>query len=268
MPDCHRVFYHPDRRDRGSPADHALDYEDVFFETRDGSRLHGWFLPAAGGADPRGTVLHLHGNAANITGHYEFTHWLPTAGYHVLTFDYRGYGRSEGCVTRAGTIEDAAAALDFLRGRPDVDPGRIVVWGQSLGGAVSIVLAARRRADIRALAVEGAFSGYRQIVRHHVLHHPLFLILGWWLPFVVGREWDPIDHVAEVSPVPILFLHGRADRVVPWSMAQALYERAKPPKDFWLIDGADHYEPWETQPETARRRLLEFFGAALAARPD
>lgn len=125
---CERVFYYPDQRDRGSPSDDGLAFEDVHFTTSDGLRLHGWFLPAQPGKipSPRGTVLHLHGNAANITGHFPFVSWMPAAGFNVLTIDYRGYGRSEGTVSREGTIRDARAALDYLRGRADVDAKRII----------------------------------------------------------------------------------------------------------------------------------------------
>jgi len=261
---CDRIFYRPDRRDRGSPADPSLSYEDVFFPAADGAPLHGWFLPAATGAKARGAVLHLHGNAANVTGHYEFVRWLPAAGYHVLTFDYRGYGRSEGRVSREGTIEDAAAALDYIRGREDVDPGRVLVFGQSIGGAISVLLGARRRGQIRGLVVEGGFSDYRRIVCHHVMHHPLLTVLAWWLPFLVPKGFDPIDSVAAVSPVPVLFVHGKADHIVPWQMSQEMYERAGQPKEFWLIEGMDHYLVWEEEPEEVQARLLAFFETALS----
>lgn len=258
---CDRVLYLPDRENRGTPADEDLPYEDVFVATADGSKLHGWFLPATG-PKARGTVLHLHGNAANITGHYKAACWLPASGYHLLTFDYRDYGRSEGRVTRAATIEDAAAALDYLRGRGDVENDRIFVFGQSLGGAVSIVLAARRRGQISGLVVDGAFSSYREIIRHHVMRNPLLLVLAWWFPYFVRRDFDAIDCVDRISPAPILFMHGTADRVVPARMSQALYDKARPPKELWLIEGVDHYAVWEEQPEAARRRVLDFFDRA------
>lgn len=264
MTGCDRVFYYPDQTLRSSPADYSIQFEDVLFQTADGARLHGWFLPAAT-PNVRGTVLHLHGNAANVTGHWEFVRWLPAAGYNVLTFDYRGYGRSEGRVTRAATIEDAHAALDYLRTRPDVDASRIVVWAQSIGGAIGVVLAADRRDEIRGIVVEGAFSSYRAIVRHHVLRHPLLLILAWWYPFLVGRTHDPIDCVDRIAPTPVLFVHGTADRIVPHKMSQTLYEKAKPPKDLWLVEDADHYDVWEIQPDAAQDRLLAFFAKALSA---
>lgn len=258
-----RLFYRPDRRDRGSPKDHSLCYEDVFFPAADGSRLHGWFLPASADGVARGTVLHLHGNAANITGHYEFVRWLPAAGYDVLTFDYRGYGRSEGRVSRRGTVEDGAAALDYLRGRGDVDSTRLILYGQSIGAAVAVVLAAERRDQIRGLVAEGGFGDYREIVQHHVMNNPLLILMAWWAPFLIPKGRDPIESVGDIRPTPVLFVHGRADRIVPWQMSQAMYDRAGEPKDLWLIDGMDHYEVWEARPEEAQARLSAFFETVL-----
>jgi len=259
---CDRVFYYPDQRVRCSPADHALRFEDVYFEAEDGVRLHGWFLPAHGNT-PRGTVLHIHGNAANITGHIDFVNWLPEAGFNVLTFDYRGYGQSGGRISREGSLRDAAAALDHLRTRSDVDRNQIVVFGQSIGGAISIAMAAQRQGQLRAIALDSTFTGYREIVSHHIRHNPALLVLAWWFPWTVPLGHDPIDRVAQLAPTPILIIHGRRDGIAPWPMALRLFEAAGEPKDLWLIDDMDHMQVWFEQPEESRRRLLDFYGRAL-----
>ncbi len=267
---CDRFFYYPDQRVRSTPDAYGLEYEDIYFHTSDGVLLHGWFLPAAPGSDvapdgPRGTVLHVHGNAANITGHYEFIRWLPESGYNVLVFDYRGYGRSGGAVSRAGTILDAEAAVDYLHSRPDVDARRVFAIGQSLGGAVAIAAAARRPGLIRGLVVEGAFTRYRDIARHHVASHPLMLLTTWWYPLLLKGDHDPIDHVADVSPTPLLIMHGGTDRVVPARMGRELFDAAREPKELWIADGMDHYQVWDDHAEEARRRVLAFFERSLSA---
>ncbi len=258
---CNHVFYYPDRRDRGSPADHAMRYEDVFFKTTDGVRLHGWFLSARGNA--MGTVLHVHGNAANITGHLDFVRWLPDTGYNVLTFDYRGYGRSEGRISREGSLLDASAALEFLHAREDLDASRIVVFGQSIGGAISIAMLADRPGQVRAIAIDSSFTNYRDIVSYHIRHNPALLVLAWWFPWTIPPGHDPIDTIARLSPTPILLMHGRADRIAPFQMAQRLYDAAGEPRDLWLIDDMDHMQVWFERPEEARRKLLDFYGRAL-----
>lgn len=254
---CDSFFYYPDQKVRGHPGDDGLACEDVFFGAPGGPRLHGWFLPARGG-EPRGTVLHLHGNAANVTGHYEFIRWLPAAGYHVLTFDYRGYGRSQGRVSRRGTLEDAAAALDYLQGRGDVDSRRVIVFGQSIGGVVAVVLAGGRRDRIRAVVVDSAFTRYRDIARYHVHQSVTLFALAWWFPRCVRIGFDAIDHVSRIAPTPVLFMHGRADRIAPAFMSRQLYEAAGDPKELWLIDEMDHTEIWWQRPEAAQSRFLSF----------
>jgi predicted alpha/beta-fold hydrolase len=111
-------FYHPTQYEYGYPEDEDLAYESVRFPSGD-ERLHGWFFPAA--SDPKGTVIHCHGNAGNITGHFQFVAWMPSCGWNVLVFDYRGFGRSTGRPTRAGTVADVNAAIDYAGSRGDVD---------------------------------------------------------------------------------------------------------------------------------------------------
>jgi fermentation-respiration switch protein FrsA (DUF1100 family) len=261
---CDHVFYYPDQRDRGSPADHALSFEDVSFQSEDGVCLHGWFVPAVGGR-ARGTVLHMHGNAANITGHFDFVHWLPQDGYNVFTFDYRGYGRSEGRISREGSLRDAAAALDYLRARSDVDAKRIVMFGQSIGGAIAIVTAAERPGQIQALAVDSTFTAYREIATYHVRHNPALLVLAWWLPWLIPQGHDPIACIGRLAPTPVLFMHGKQDRVAPLQMSQRLYDAAGQHKELWLIDDMDHMQVWIERPEESRRRLLDFYARALTS---
>jgi hypothetical protein len=192
-----------------------------------------------------------------VTGHFHQVCWLPAAGWNVLCFDYRGYGQSQGRVTRAGTITDAHAALDYLLQRPGVDPRGIVAFGQSLGGAVGIVLAAER-GELRGLAVDGAFDNYRGIANWHIRRNPLLLIAAWWVPLLMADAYDPIDYVAKVSPRPLLIMQGTADRIVNPQMARRLYDAAREPKQLWLIDGADHYEALDELGDTTRPRLLAF----------
>lgn len=286
---CDSFFYYPNAVRYGTPEELRLRYEAVVFRSGDGMRLQGWFFPAQGGrahgmategdlaaqnlqpaarttparATAMGTVLHLHGNAGNITGHFQHVAWLPAAGWNVLCFDYRGYGASQGRVSRAGTVADAHAALDYLLTRSDVDHGRIVAFGQSLGGAVGIVLTADRP-EIRGLATDGAFDNYRRIVAWHVRRNPLLLICAWWYPRLgVAPGYDPIDAVGRIAPRPLFIMHGTADRVVDPAMARRLYEAAAEPKELWMIEGADHYGSLQDHAEESHTRLLRFFARCV-----
>ncbi len=263
---CDRVFYYPDARVRGTPLDHGLVYQDVTFKTADGVTLHGWFLPAEvrPGEEPLGTVIQFHGNAANLTGHYEFGRWLPGSGYNFFVFDYRGYGRSGGSISRAGSILDGDAALDYVRSRPDVDADRVFIIGQSLGGAVGIVTTARRKGQVRGLVVEGTFSRYKDVARYHVTSQPLALLLAWWYPLMLNGEYDPIDSVGDVAPTPLLVIHGGADRVVPARMGRELFEKANEPKSLWIVDEMDHYQIWYDDEARAKARVLAFLEKSLS----
>jgi fermentation-respiration switch protein FrsA (DUF1100 family) len=209
-------------------------------------------------AKARGTILHLHGNAGNITGHFQHVAWLPAAGWNVLCFDYRGYGKSQGKMTRAGSIIDAHAALDYLLTRSDVDGGGIAAFGQSLGAAIGVVLAAERQ-EIAGLITDGGFTSYRRVASFRIRGNPLLMCTAWWVPPVLmTNEYDPIEYIGRVAPRPVLIIHGTADSIVPVDMARKLHAAAGEPKDLWIVDGADHYDPLRENPEQGRTKVLAF----------
>jgi len=141
----YNMFYYPDREEYDSPERVGLAYEHVFFNSADGTKLSGWFIPAKGVVSPhdaKGTVIHMHGNAQNMTAHWSFAEFVPGRGYNLFTFDYRGYGDSDPVRPGPqGVFEDSVAALDYLRARTDIDTGKLFVFGQSLGGMLAIASA-------------------------------------------------------------------------------------------------------------------------------
>ncbi len=233
-----RFFFHPTATVYDRPQEHGLRFESVTFASRDGTSLHGWFFPAVG--DARGTIVHSHGNAGNITGHYRFVAWLPERGFNVFCFDYRGFGRSAGLPTREGAVLDIHAALDHVRDRPDVAADRIVLFGQSLGGTLALVAAARRD-DLAGVAVEGAFATFRSEARHVCRR-------TWWLWGVAGLVpriliapgCDPIEVVEGLGAMAKLFICGTADRIVDYRETVALCDRAADPKELWILEGGGH----------------------------
>jgi len=253
---CDSWFYYPTSKIYDEPSNWHLRAEDIWIDVNASVRLHGWMLPAA---EPvRALVVHCHGNAGNITGHFGLVAWMPQAGIDVLCFDYRGYGRSSGKPSRAGTVEDALAAtrrgleLAARRGLP------VVLFGQSIGGAVAAVVAAQEP-RVSGVVLDGAFSSYRReaawVCRQAIWPMPLWWIAGKWL---VSAGYDAIDAVADISPRPLLIMHGKADRIVDWRQSVELYEAAREPKELWLIDHCDHCEVWQVRPEAAQQRFLAF----------
>jgi fermentation-respiration switch protein FrsA (DUF1100 family) len=253
---CTSLFFHPMRQHALTPDQLGLAWCDVWFEAEDGVHLHGWFLPAEGAS--AGTVLFLHGNAENISTHIASVGWLPAAGFNVLLVDYRGYGLSEGEPTLDGLHRDVEAAIARVFTLEGVDRERVALFGQSLGGSIAITVLARSpyKENIRALIVEGAFSGYRRITREVLGRAWLTWPLQWPLSFAVDDAHRPIEAIARISPVPVLIVQGEEDAIVPTTHAQALYAAAGEPKALWLVQGAGHNGAFQSP--QYRRRLVEY----------
>jgi uncharacterized protein len=253
------LFYFPTKHIHSRPESYAMEYESVFFESTDGARIHGWFFPGAGRTN--GTVVHFHGNSGNISHHFEPVKWLPSCGWNVFCFDYRGYGRSTGQPSRQGTIDDGHAAVEFISSHNGVDSSRIVVLGQSLGGAVGIVVTAQRE-TIRGIVAEGAFSNYRYaaefICKQNVLMRPASSFLSRAL---ISSGSDPIDWVGRISPRPSFYLCGTNDGIVDYRQTAELCRSAGDPKEIWVIEGGGHVDSMCT-PE-GRDRVLGFLNRCL-----
>lgn len=257
------MFYFPDSVVYDTPASHGLKYEPVRFASRDGTRLSGWFMPAVGA--PKGTVIHFHGNAQNMTAHFAFVSWLPVAGFNLFVFDYRGYGESEGTPNRRGVYEDSQAALQYVRSRRDIDPAKLFTLGQSLGGAVSIaVVGDGNKQGIRAVVADSAFFSYQGIVRDVIGTMPLLAFVKSPLSkLLISNDLSPADYIGRIAPIPILLIHGSADQVVPFQHGTWLMERAGQPKTFWRIEGGNHTEALLSPDSPYRRRLTDFLEAAV-----
>jgi uncharacterized protein len=256
---CTQIFLQPGHMQVLHPARLGLAWEDVWLPSLDGARMHGWWLPAA--APARGTVLHFHGNAENITTFLGAVHWLPAAGYNVLLVDYRGYGRSEGVATIDGVHEDARVAIDAALARP----GPLFVFGQSLGGSIAVHAVAHHpeRARIKAVIAEGAFAGYRRIAREKMNALWLTWPVQWPASLLFSDRYAAQDAAAMLAPVPLLVVHGTDDVVVAPSHARRLYEAAREPRELWLVPGP-HVAAF-TKLEN-RERLLAYLAATGAAR--
>jgi fermentation-respiration switch protein FrsA (DUF1100 family) len=262
---CNGVFFQPYRGYVQTPGNLDLAYEDVHFQASDGTPLHAWFLPSEGKA--LGTILFLHGNAENISTHIMSVRWLPARRFNVFLLDYRGYGASEGAPTDVGVQDDVDSALRTLLARKDVDPDRVVVFGQSLGGAIAIYNVARSpyRQHIRALVVESAFASYRQIAREKLADFWLTWPLQYPLSWTVSDEYSPSKAVAGVSPIPLLIIHGDHDPIVPVGHGKRLFELAQEPKQLWIVSGGGHIQAFQRQ--NYRDRFVNYLTAVLPEPP-
>jgi len=201
--------------------------EDVTFATADGLRLEGWFVPAAGHS--RATVLVLNGNAGNRVARVPLAVQLSRAGLSLLLVDYRGYGGNPGHPSERGLVADARAARAYLATRDDVDPARLVYFGESLGAAVALQLAVEQ--PPMALVLRSPFVSLAEVGR---IHYP-FLPVG----LLLRDRWASIGQVGGLR-CPVLVVAGAGDEIVPWRQSRRLAAEIPEPKRFVLIPGADH----------------------------
>lgn len=253
-----RFFYFPTRAIDKTPATYGYRYEDVTFPGLDGVKLNGWFLPAASVAKAKGTIVFSHGNAGALGHHFGFVSWLVNAGYQVFMYDYRGFGKSEGEITRLGVVSDVEAAFRYVKTRPDVDATRLISYGHSLGGASSISALGRKKiAGVRAVISFASFASYRDMAKK---------VAGEFGAGVVTDELSPRDFVARISPVPLLIVHGKSDGVVPFSQSEILFENAREPKTFMPIKDGDHQRALWKNDEEYRKKILAWLDEAMAQR--
>ncbi|PYQ16573.1 MAG: hypothetical protein DMF80_04395 [Acidobacteria bacterium] len=251
-----QLIYYPYRRLEVTPKELGLRFDDVRLVAEDGVVLHGWFLPVDGS---RLTVLVCHGNAGNISHRLDralLIHAKLRAD--VFLFDYRGYGRSEGTPDEAGTYRDGRAAYLHLTGERGIAPGRLVLFGESLGGAVALQLALEQPS--RALVLESPFTSIADMAAVALPLLPM--------RYFVRTRYDNLAKIAALK-VPLLVLHGEADTTVPLEQGRRVFEAAPEPKRFFAIPGAGHNDTYLTGGEAYWQAWSEFLaesGRAAAPR--
>ncbi len=218
--------------------------DEVEFQSTDGTRLYGWYLPHP---QPRAVLLFACGNAGNITYRAERLEQLrQDLKLTVFAFDYRGYGRSEGQPSEAGILLDARAARSWLAQRAGVAEQEIVLMGESLGGGVMVDLAGRDGA--RGLILENTFTSLPDVAAYHYPWIPVRLLMR-----------NRLDSLAKIRSYhgPLVQCHGDADQIIPFAIGRKLFDAANQPKRFVHLPGHDHND--ELPPEYMAA-LDEFIG--------
>jgi fermentation-respiration switch protein FrsA (DUF1100 family) len=221
-----RLLYYPELPSRAlehTPAAIGLSYETVQLFAADGTRLHGWFVPAT---TPRGTLLFSHGNAGNIAHRLDSIRQFHSLGLNVLIYDYRGYGESEGRPTEAGTYLDVKAAWDYLLGERRISPQQIVIFGRSLGAAIAADLASQQPSA--GVILESAFTSVPDMAAS----------LYPWLPvrLLARYRYNTLDKIERINS-PLLLVHSREDEIIPYAHGEQLFAHANEPKQFLELRG-------------------------------
>jgi uncharacterized protein len=269
-----KFIFFPARAIETTPDDFQLKYQDVWLPipTKTGAveSVHGWWIPASetppsppkawGGARKGervratrqshrrtvaslralnkgglgGVVLYLHGNGSNMGANVEHANRFHGLGLSVFAIDYRGYGKSQGDFPSESQVyEDAQLAWDYLVKQRGVNPNQIYIYGHSLGGAIAIDLAVRHP-EAAGLIVEGSFTSTRAMVD---FQKGLF----WLFPidWLLTQRFDSLSKVDRLQ-MPVLFIHGTADNVVPVEMSKKLFDAAPEPKQLYIVPDGGH----------------------------
>jgi uncharacterized protein len=205
--------------------------ENVWFNSADGTRLHGWFFTTQ--VEPEfATLVYFHGNGGNISNVGWVGQWFAKRGFNVLLFDYRGYGASAGRVAHESELyADGDAAVDFVVKEKGARPQRVVLYGQSLGTAVAADVASRR--EVGVVLLESGFSSASSVAS---------AALPWlpqWLHFLGKNRFESARKLGAVK-APVLIAHGDPDPVIPTDEAQLLFNAANEPKKLLIVHGAGH----------------------------
>ncbi|MDQ7784898.1 MAG: alpha/beta hydrolase [Desulfomonilaceae bacterium] len=223
------IFY-PDTFMMYGPSDFDLDFEDIWFETADGVRLHGWMIPAD---SPEGLMLFCHGNAGNISHRLDNISRLHDINISVFIFDYRGYGRSGGQISEAGLYTDTEAAYEVAHTYARDKGLKLVIFGRSLGGVAAVHVASTNSCS--GVILESTFTNLAAMAR---THFPLPLVDG-----LLKHRFNSLGKIRHVK-APLLFFHGDNDEIVPYRYGLELYEAAPKPKEFVSLEGAGHNDTY------------------------
>ena len=223
------VFF-PERGFDLTPGAFGLRYQDVYFMTEDGKKLHGWFFP---GNEEHPVLLHFHGNAGNISHRLDLIKRLVRKKFRVFIIDYRGFGKSEGRPSEKGVYLDGLAAHDYLVKHEGIPPESIVLHGHSLGAAVAVEVGLMRK--VRSVILESAFTSTRDMAKTM----PLFFVFAPLLP----ANYNNLEKAPRLS-LPVLVVHGDQDEIVPFSMGERLFAALGEPKYFLRLEGAGHNDTY------------------------
>lgn len=220
------------------PAGYDRSAEILELTAADGVRIAAVWLPHP---DAEFAVLYSHGNAEDLGGIMPVLTALRDLGVAILAYDYRGYGMSEGRPSTDGALLDQDAAFTHLTGALGFPPGRVIAWGRSIGGGPATALAARE--PLAGLVLESSFtSAFRVITRWPLLPRDRFRNLA----------------LLRAVRSPVLVIHGRRDRIVPFHHGRALYQAAPEPKRYLWVDGAGHNDVWHVAGESYARAVRDF----------
>jgi len=218
-----RGIFYPNKQVKFTPKDINAAFSDIYIKTQDNITLNGWFLPYD---NSKYTFIFLHGNAGNIGNRLNKIKLLQEAKCNIFIIDYRGYGRSKGQPDESGFYYDAKAAYEYLLNARGIAPNQIILYGESMGAAIAIDLAAK--SELKAIILEGAFSSGNDMAK---------IIFPFFPVFIFSDKFNSLKKINSIK-IAKLFIHAKEDEIVPIRLAKKLFDAAPEPKTFTELNGS------------------------------
>jgi uncharacterized protein len=210
---------------RNDTIDLGFTIENVYFKSKNGNMLNGWFLKPKN-QTPEITLLHFHGSGNFLGDHYKYISPLMKNSFQIFMFDYSGFGFSQGEATRENVVTDAVSALDYLKTREDVRETKLVIYGQSLGAYYSTVVGPIVQNNIDAMVMEAPITSFKDIAGDRVP------IIG----SVIMKEGYHAEESIKDFHKPLLIIHSSEDKEAPFYMGKKIFDNANQRKEFYEIE--------------------------------
>jgi len=252
-----------------TPGAHHLKFESIRFQSKDGTPLSGWWIPAE---EPKGVVILCHGVDSTKIAMLFPAKLLHEHGFSAFVFDFRARGESGGnrCTLGFCEVEDLHAAVDYAKSRADSRNLPVGVFGESMGAAVAIMGTARD-SRIRCVAAESPFAQLDHAIRNHFLKMSAAAVVfdppsRWIGEILIGCRCPsvaPVDEIGKIAPRPILLVQDKDDQLCPPEETRLLMEAAGQPKELWTVPNSGHIGASTVEPAEFARRIPAFFEASL-----
>ncbi|GBO53925.1 hypothetical protein APA_1873 [Pseudanabaena sp. lw0831] len=248
------LVYMPSQELIDTPATIGLKFEDIRITTKDNVNLDAWFVPSKDNDRiGKGVILFCHGNGGNISNRISYLPIFKDLGLATFLFDYRGYGKSEGKPSEEGTYNDVEAAWQYLTQEKQIPPQKIIIYGESLGGAIASYLAQMTTQQDPTSNAGGLIlaSTFTSISDRAAELYPFLPIR-----FLSRFSYNSIDRLPSIK-IPVLIIHSTDDEIIPFHHGDRNFQAANQPKKLVKLRG-DHNGGFLDSLETYRKGLKEF----------
>lgn len=258
---CSSVFYQPDRKLHVAPQNFDIFPTNLVIQSDEKTKISGWFFKSSV-KKTKGTIVQFHGNAQNMSSHYMTMIWVLKHGYHLMVFDYRGYGRSQGEPSQAGLYRDGLAALEQAHElhQKHSPAGKFVVLGQSLGGAVLARSLAdfENKKEVDVLILDSTFASYKDVSRRTLQMGWLTYIFSPLTYILISDEYASGPHLPNLK-MKTLVIHDEFDPVVSIKSGEKVFELlGSKNKTFWKLKWRSHIAAFAPPMSPYRVKLINY----------